>query len=103
MKKSIVIAALLLAFQFVGWSQAKKPTIMVVPADAFCERYGYVQQANAMGQTVSSPDYARAMKENADIRQIPKRIPAAILFYVLFQCTTPDCRVRIAPSCNTKF
>lgn len=70
MKKSIVIAALLLAFQFVGWSQAKKPTIMVVPADAFCERYGYVQQANAMGQTVSSPDYARAMKENADIRTL---------------------------------
>lgn len=70
MKKSIVIAVLLLAFQFVGWSQAKKPTIMVVPADAFCERYGYVQQANAMGQTVSSPDYARAMKENADIRTL---------------------------------
>ncbi len=70
MKKSIVIAALLLAFQFVGWSQAKKPTIMVVPADAFCERYGYVQQANAMGQTVSSPDYSRAMKENADIRTL---------------------------------
>ena len=70
MKKSIVIAALLLAFQLVGWSQAKKPTIMVVPADAFCERYGYVQQANAMGQTVSSPDYARAMKENADIRTL---------------------------------
>ncbi len=70
MKKSIVIAALLLAFQLVGWSQAKKPTIMVVPADAFCERYGYVQQANAMGQTVSSPDYSRAMKENADIRTL---------------------------------
>ncbi len=70
MKKTIVIAALLLAFQFVGWSQAKKPTIMVVPADAFCERYGYVQQANAMGQTVSSPDYSRAMKENADIRTL---------------------------------
>ena len=70
MKKSIVIAALLLAFQLVGWSQAKKPTIMVVPADAFCERYGYVQQANAMGQTVSSPDYSRAMKENVDIRTL---------------------------------
>lgn len=70
MKKSIVIAALLLAFQFVGWSQAKKPTIMVVPADAFCERYGYVQQANAMGQNVSFPDYSRAMKENADIRTL---------------------------------
>ncbi|MBO6170414.1 MAG: hypothetical protein J6O51_10695 [Bacteroidales bacterium] len=70
MKKSLAIAALLLACQFMGWSQAKKPTIMVVPADAFCERYGYVQQVNTMGETVSSPDYSRAMKENADIRTL---------------------------------
>jgi hypothetical protein len=70
MKKSLAIAALLLACQFIGWSQAKKPTIMVVPADAFCERYGYVQQVNTTGQTVSSPDYSRAMKENADIRTL---------------------------------
>ena len=70
MKKSLLIAALLLACQLVGWSQAKKPTIMVVPADAFCERYGYVQTVNAMGETVTSPDYSRAMKENADIRTL---------------------------------
>lgn len=70
MKKTLIIAALLLACQAIGWSQAKKPTIMVVPADAFCERYGYVQTVNAMGETVTSPDYARAMKENADIRTL---------------------------------
>jgi len=68
MKKALAIAALLLAFQALGWSQAKKPTIMVVPADAFCERNGYVQQVEAMGAVTSNPDYARAMKENADIR-----------------------------------
>ncbi|MCR5325406.1 MAG: DUF6175 family protein [Bacteroidales bacterium] len=70
MKKTLLIAALLLACQIIGWSQAKKPTIMVVPADAFCERYGYVQKVNAMGETVTSPDYSRAMKENADIRTL---------------------------------
>lgn len=61
---------MLLAVQVLGWSQAKKPTIMVVPADAFCERYGYVQQINTTGAVTSSPDYARAMKENADIRTL---------------------------------
>ena len=70
MKKSLAVAALLLAFQFIGWSQAKKPTIMVVPADAFCERYGYVQQVAAQGAVTSTPDYSRAMKENADIRTL---------------------------------
>lgn len=70
MKKSLAIAALLLTVCVTGWSQAKKPTIMVVPADAFCERNGFVQQVGAMGETVSSPDYSRAMKENSDIRTL---------------------------------
>ena len=70
MKRTLAIAALLLGVQLLGWSQAKKPTIMVVPADAFCERNGYVQQLEAMGSVTSSPDYSRAMKENADIRTL---------------------------------
>lgn len=64
------MAALLLACSVAGWSQAKKPTIMVVPSDAFCERMGYVQTVNTTGQTVTSPDYARALKENSDIRTL---------------------------------
>ena len=70
MKRSLAIAALLLCVQVLGWSQAKKPTIMVVPADAFCERNGYVQQIEAMGSVTSSPDYTRAMTENSDIRTL---------------------------------
>ncbi len=70
MKKSLVIAALLLACSITGWSQAKKPTIMVVPSDSFCERNGYVQQVNAMGASSTVADYSRAMKENSDIRTL---------------------------------
>jgi len=70
MKKIFVLAAVLLACSVAGWSQAKKPTIMVVPSDAFCERNGFVQQIQTTGATVSSPDYARAMKENSDIRTL---------------------------------
>ena len=70
MKKTLSVAALLLTLSIAGWSQAKKPTIMVVPADAFCERYGYVQQVNTTGAVSTAPDYARAMKENADIRTL---------------------------------
>lgn len=70
MKKTLVIAALLLACSITGWSQAKKPTIMVVPSDSFCERNGYVQQVNAMGASSTVADYSRAMKENSDIRTL---------------------------------
>ncbi|MBR3075268.1 MAG: hypothetical protein IKH11_05900 [Bacteroidales bacterium] len=70
MKKFLVIAATLLACSVAGWSQAKKPTIMVVPSDAFCERNGFVQQVNTTGAVSTAPDYARAMKENSDIRTL---------------------------------
>lgn len=70
MKKFSLIAALLLACSVAGWSQAKKPTIMVVPSDAFCERNGFVQQVNTTGAVNTAPDYARAMKENSDIRTL---------------------------------
>lgn len=70
MKKFSLIAALLLACSVAGWSQAKKPTIMVVPSDAFCERNGYVQKINTTGATNTAPDYSRAMKENSDIRTL---------------------------------
>lgn len=70
MKKTLVIAALLLACSITGWSQAKKPTIMVVPSDSFCERNGYVQQVNAMDASSTVADYSRAMKENSDIRTL---------------------------------
>ena len=70
MKKSLAVAALLLAFQFIGWSQAKKPTIMVVPADAFCERNGYVQKVNTQGTVNSLSDYSSALKGDENMRTL---------------------------------
>ena len=70
MKKILSIAALLLAFQAIGLSQAKKPTIMVVPADAFCERLGYTQTVQSMDGTTSTPDYNRALREDSNIRTL---------------------------------
>ena len=41
------------------WGQAKKPIIMVIPSDAYCNRAGYVttyQDANGNWQPVEEPD-----------------------------------------------
>ena len=64
------MAALLLACSVSGWSQAKKPTIMVVPSEAFCTRNGFTQQVTTTGAVSVAPDYARAMRENSDIRTL---------------------------------
>ena len=68
MKKLVLLFALLLGVNVVAFGQAKKPTIMVVPADAWCNRNGFVMQVDNMGSMVSVPDYAKAFANNSEIR-----------------------------------
>lgn len=48
-------------------AQAKKPTIMVVPSDAWCNQRGYMLQFNDQGTIKKIPDYKRALQENTDL------------------------------------
>lgn len=50
-----------------AFSQAKKPTIMVVPSDVWCNDNGYMMTFDNQGTTVKIPDYKRAFQENADL------------------------------------
>lgn len=48
-------------------AQAKKPTIMVVPDDAWCTANGYVIETENQGKVTRTPDYERALQENIDL------------------------------------
>jgi len=62
----IMLSALVCA---TGWSQAKKPTIMVVPSDAWCKANKYVITTVSDGDTIVSPDYQKALS-NSDMRSV---------------------------------
>ena len=47
--------------------QAKKPTLMVVPDDAWCSANGYMIETDNQGRTMRTPDYERAVQENIDL------------------------------------
>lgn len=47
---------------------AKKPTIMVVPSDVWCEKNGYMTTFDDLGTEKRFPDYKRALQSNSDIR-----------------------------------
>lgn len=49
------------------FAQAKKPTIMVVPAEAWCVANGFVIETENQGVTTLIPDYERALQENIDL------------------------------------
>lgn len=67
MKKTILLLSLIVAGITVSFGQAKKPTIMVVPSDNWCNLNGYMMEFDNQGTKVKIPDYKRAMQENTDV------------------------------------
>ena len=47
--KCILSVALLAVFSLSAMGQAKKPTLMVVPSDAWCKEHGYEQTFDNQG------------------------------------------------------
>lgn len=50
-----------------AFSQAKKPTLMVVPSDLYCNQHGYTQTFNNQGQKEIVPDYKRAIQNDPQL------------------------------------
>lgn len=71
-KNSFVLLAIL--FVSLAFGQAKKPTIMVVPSDVWCNTNGYMDKANNQGTETKYPNYKKAFQENADLVQVITKI-----------------------------
>jgi len=65
--KTNFLILLLLCSTTILFAQAKKPTLMVVPSDAWCIENGYVMEFDNQGTLVTLPDYKRAFQENTDL------------------------------------
>jgi hypothetical protein len=65
--KTNFLILLLLCTTTMVIAQAKKPTLMVVPSDAWCIENGYIMEFDNQGTLVTLPDYKRAFQENTDL------------------------------------
>lgn len=74
MKKIIFVlfGAILASSMLFG--QAKKPTIMVVPSDLWCNQNGYMQEFNNEGKITRVPDYRKALMTDADLKLVISKI-----------------------------
>jgi len=70
----ITLAALLIFSGFAAFGQAKKPTIMVVPSDAWCNKNGYMLTFDNQGSVQKFPDYKKAFQENTDLLLVISKI-----------------------------
>ncbi len=67
--KKFLIASLACLAALAASAQAKKPTIMVMPSDLWCNTNGYMTTYDNQGVTASVPDYRRALQ--SDVHLLP--------------------------------
>lgn|SRR5690554_142043 len=76
MKK--LAAALLLSFigffTAVAFAQAKKPTLMILPSDNWCNQRYFMTEFDNQGSTVKVPDYKLAFQEDTELGQVVSKI-----------------------------
>lgn len=65
--KRIFVLIICINLSLWGFSQAKKPTLMVVPSDLYCNQHGYTQKYNNQGLTEVVPDYKRALQNDPQL------------------------------------
>ena len=54
--------------------QAKKPTLMVVPSDAWCKEHGYEQTFDNQGTSEQIPDYRAALSTDKQLNAVISKI-----------------------------
>lgn len=71
--KSFVFVLLLSSFSG-AYAQAKKPTLMIVPSDVWCNKNNLMLEFDNQGTKIKVPDYKRAFQENSDLLVIISKI-----------------------------
>jgi hypothetical protein len=70
MKKTLIFLSITI-FTFTSFAQkAKKPTIMVVPSDVWCNQNNFTQTFNNQGTEVIVPDYKKALQSDPTLLQV---------------------------------
>ena len=69
-----LILLLFLTISISIFSQARKPTIMIVPSDAWCYNNGYTLEFNDQGTKLVISDYSRALRENTELLLVISKI-----------------------------
>jgi len=78
MKKIFLIIAYILFTTFV-YSQAKKPTLMILPSDNWCNQRYFMTEFDNQGTKQKVPDYKTAFQEDTELGQVISKIGALMI------------------------
>lgn len=74
MTNRFIMLATCLAVCLVAMGQAKKPKLMVVPSDAWCNEHGYIQMFDNQGTQEKIPDYRKALQTDKQLNNVISKI-----------------------------
>lgn len=74
MKLKPLLSVSLLVVSLSAMGQAKKPTLMVVPGDAWCNAHGYMQTFDNQGTEEEIPDYKAAVSKDQQLNAVISKI-----------------------------
>jgi hypothetical protein len=72
--RKLLILLTLTVLSFSAYSQAKKPTLMVVPSDNWCKQNGFMLKFNNQGTEEELPDYKKAVQGSSDLLLVTAKI-----------------------------
>ena len=78
MKNSFLYLILLFVSQVV-FGQAKKPTLMILPSDNWCEQRYFMTEFDNQGTKQKVPNYKQAFQEDTEIGQVISKIGALMI------------------------
>lgn len=73
-KLHVSLTIILMCVAEIALGQAKKPTIMLLPADVWCFENGYSSIETNQGRTQKIADYERAFQENSDLINVITKV-----------------------------
>ena len=74
MKKYIFLLLMYLCIGTEVFGQAKKPKLMVVPSDSWCNEHGYMQEFDNQGTTEMIPDYVKALQSDKNLNNAISKV-----------------------------
>lgn len=72
--RRLFLTICLSAFTLGAMAQAKKPSLMVLPADTWCTKNGYMEAFDNQGSTELIPNYKIALQTNSDLMNVISKV-----------------------------
>lgn len=75
----LIIVLCIIASANVGFGQAKKPTLMILPSDNWCEQRYFISEFDNQGTKQKVPNYKQAFQEDTEIGQVISKIGSLMI------------------------